>query len=306
MHLITFAPPPCRVSIRSILVIALFSATVAAETGTRGDPTSARGHYAKLAALNSTPPADDLEVDALRFENAPASVERLRNAPREEFIRVPLDEFVLPAMPANSSAQTRAELDYLLRLQTQRTDAEAGRALYFAPWGYSTSTKPGDEHYDAYRANLYFVGRSIGTWFNADSLPLTSALLHRVWRDASYHVWALKFKYSRVRPVELDPQIKNLQETNWAAFPSGHASFSHILAFLYSELAPEFADIFLKDAHDITHSREIIGVHYPSDSEAGRVFGRQFVERLLANPEFAAEFEKVRAEWTKARASSPD
>ena len=72
------------------------------------------------------------------------------------------------------------------------------------------------------------------------------------------------------------------------------------------ELAPEFSDVFLKDAHDIGHSREIIGVHFPSDTEAGRVFARQFVDRLLKNPEFSAEFEKVREEWKRVRAASPD
>jgi len=290
----------------AVLLLAAFPAFGVHAADSHRTPAPARGHYWKLAMLDPATAAPGLDVDALRFDNNPASVERLRKAPREEFIRVPLDEFVLPAMPANSSAQTRAELDYLLRLQAQRTEAEAERALYFAPWGYSTSTKPGDAYYDAYRANLFYVGRSIGSWFNADSLPVTAALLHRVWRDASYHVWALKFKYSRVRPVVLDPRIKNLQETDWAAFPSGHASFSHILAGLYGELAPEFADIFLKDARDIAHSREIIGVHFPSDSESGRVFAQQFVARLLADPEFGAEFEKVRAEWAAVRAASPD
>lgn len=268
-------------------------------------PRAARGHYAKLAQLDPNPSAPDLPVDAQTYPNNPASVEWLMTA-KPEFIRIPLDEIKLPFMPANSSAQSRAELDYLLRLQAQRTDQEGERALYFAPWGYSTSTKPGDPNHEAYQANLFYVGRSIGTWFNAKSLPLTAALWHRMWRDASWHVWALKFKYSRIRPNAIDPTIKNLQETPWAAFPSGHSSFAHILAYLYSELAPEFSDVFLKDAHDIGHSREIIGVHFPSDTEAGRVFARQFVERLLANPEFRAEFEKVRVEWKRVRAASPD
>jgi len=270
-----------------------------------GGSKAARGHYAKLAKLDPNPSAPDLPIDAQTYPNNPASVDRLKTA-KPEFIRIPLDEIRLPFMPANSSAQTRAELDYLLRLQTQRTDQEGERALYFAPWGYSTSTKPGDPNHEAYQANLFYVGRSIGTWFNAKSLPLTAALWHRMWRDASWHVWALKFKYSRIRPNAIDPAIKNLQETPWAAFPSGHSSFAHILAHLYGELAPEFSDVFLKDAHDIGHSREIIGVHFPSDTESGRVFARQFVDRLLANPEFRAEFEKVREEWKRVRAASPD
>ena len=32
---------------------------------------------------------------------------------------------------------------------------------------------------------------------------------------------------------------------------------------------------------DMAHSREILGVHYPSDSEASRIFARQFVNKLF-------------------------
>lgn len=289
----------------NILRFAALAALPACAVLATAAPASARGHYAKLQAIDAAPSAPGLAVDQELYPNNPASVERLRQqAP--EFIRIPLDEILLPPCPANSSAQTRAEIEYLLRLQEQRTEAEGERALYFAPWGYSPSAKPADASYRAYQANLFYVGRSVGTWFNAEDLPETRHLLSRLWRDASWHVWALKFKYSRVRPVALDPRIQPLQETPWAAFPSGHSSFAHILAYLYAELAPEFADIFLKDARDVGHSREIIGVHFPSDTEAGRVFARQFVDRLLAEPRFAAEFAKIRAEWARVRAASPD
>lgn len=266
---------------------------------------SARGHYEKLAHLDPHPSNTQASIDEKRFANNPASVERIGKL-ETEFVRIAVDEFKLPPCPANSSKQTRAEIDYLLRLQAQRTEAEGERALYFAPWGYSTTIKPDHSDYVAYRANLFYVGRSIGSWFNPKDLPLTADLMGRMWRDASYYVWSLKFKYSRVRPWVIDPKVKNLQNANWAAFPSGHASYSHILAYLYSELAPEFSDIFLTDARDIAHSREIIGVHYPSDSEAGRVFARQFVNLLLQNEKFKTELTKVAEEWSRVRAKSPD
>ena len=79
-----------------------------------------------------------------------------------------------------------------------------------------------------------------------------------------------------------------------------------MLAYIYSELAPEFSDIFLRDAAEIGYSREIIGVHYPSDTESGRVFARQFVDLLLNSEKFKPEFEKVKAEWNRVRAASAD
>jgi acid phosphatase (class A) len=81
----------------------------------------------------------------------------------------------------------------------------------------------------------------------------------------------------------LEPELNNLEETNWAAYPSGHAANSYINAYIYQELAPEFTDIFLKDAYDMAHSREILGVHYPSDAEASRILARQFVNKLFEN-----------------------
>ena len=283
----------------ALLLINLVSTIKAAEL------TQARGHYEKLARLDPLPSAPDLPLDQQRFASNAAFVEKVRNL-KPEFIRIPLDEIKLPPCPANSSRQTRAEIDYLLRLQEQRTEEEGKRALYFAPFGYSTTMKPTDPAFAANQANLFYVGRSIGTWFNAKSLPLTAALVGRMWRDASYHVWSLKFKYARIRPWVIDPKVKNLDDANWAAFPSGHSSYAHILAYLYAELAPEFSDIFLADASAIAHSREIIGVHYPSDSEAGRVFARQFVNALLQDDKFKTEFDKVREEWRRVRAQSPD
>jgi acid phosphatase (class A) len=107
----------------------------------------------------------------------------------------------------------------------------------------------------------------------------------------------LSLKNARVRPYTLDSSIKNLEETNWAAYPSGHAANSYINAYIYQELAPEFTDFFIKDAYDMAHSREILGVHYPSDSEASRVFARQFVNTLFQNEKFRADFEEVKKEW---------
>ncbi len=52
----------------------------------------------------------------------------------------------------------------------------------------------------------------------------------------------------------------------------------------------------------MAHSREIIGVHYPSDAEASRILARQVVNKLFQNEKFLKDFEKVKAEWhEKAR-----
>jgi len=293
-----------RTVVCCLLIASAVTFSTAADSKISRPLTPARGHYAKLGALDPKPAAPDLPIDAKRFTGKPKFSEDGGQSQRE-FVNVPLDIFKLPPCPANSSKQTRAEIDYLLRLQAQRTELEGQRALYYVPFGLDP-IKPDNPQFEVQQKRIFWVGRSIGSWFNPKDLPITTELVERIWPDATYYVWQLKSKYLRIRPYTIDPSVKNLVVTNWPAFPSGHSFYAHMLAYFYSELAPEFSDIFLKDANDIGHSREIIGVHYPSDTEAGRVFARQFVDLLLNSEKFKPEFEKVKAEWARVRAASPD
>jgi acid phosphatase (class A) len=264
------------------------------------DPT--RGHYRGLEAFNPKPGASSAEIDRQKFPYDAAQAEKRLSLKPYYLENVTVNDFDLPNPPANSSEQTRAELNYLLNLQNQRTENDVRTSLYMAQIFYSPRIQPADSLFRAYRQNLFFIGRSIGTWFNQDDLPVTAELIAHVWRDASYFIWSLKYKYLRVRPYVLEPALKNLEETNWAAYPSGHAANSYINAYLYQELAPAFSDIFLKDAYDMAHSREILGVHYPTDSEVSRIFARQFVNKLFRNEKFLQDFENAKKEWQeKAR-----
>lgn len=294
---------------------------------------AAWGHYKKLAAFNTKPIRGMETFDTLHFvlatgETKVEHIERT-SGPSAEKQAVPeskcdpaacqpgeligngrkrtpfylgtTEKFFIPDFPANSSDQTRAELDYLLQLQHQRSEEDIRASLFYAGVYYRTSIQPTDKDYAKFQRNLFHVGRSIGTWFNADSLPLTAALAANVWKDAEYLIWKYKNYFIRIRPYKLEPNLKNLEETNWAAYPSGHATNSYVNAYLYSELLPEFNSFFIKDAYDMAHSREIIGVHYPSDSESGRILAWQIVKRLLTNEKFKKDFEAAKEEIKKIK-----
>jgi acid phosphatase (class A) len=47
---------------------------------------------------------------------------------------------------------------------------------------------------------------------------------------------------------------------------------------------------------NLAFSREVLGVHFASDSEAGRIFARQFVNELLKNEGFRKDFEVAKKE----------
>jgi len=291
------------------------------------------GHYKKLSAYSTKPTKGMEAFDTLHFvlasgETKVEHVERIggpsvekTKAPESkcdpatcqpgELIgngkkRIPYylnatEKFFIPDFPANSSAQTRAELDYLLQLQQQRSEEDIRASMFYAGVYYRTSVEPTDNDYKKFQRNLFHIGRSIGTWFNADSLPLTAALVANVWKDAEYLIWKYKNYFIRIRPYKLESKLQNLEETNWAAYPSGHATNSYVNAYLYSELLPEFSSFFIKDAYDMAHSREIIGVHYPSDSESGRVLAWQIVKRLLLNEKFKKDFEAAKEEIKRVK-----
>ena len=257
----------------------------------------ARGHYKQLTAFSPKPKSSNEEIDKQKFLTDKETIERRLSLTPVYLQNVTVDDFKISDPPANSSEQTRAEINYLLALQKYRTKEDRRSSLYMANVYYNLRVKPSDSTYSRFRRNLFHIGRSIGSWFNPETLPVTADFMANVWRDASFFIWSLKFKYARIRPYVIDASLKNLEETDWAAYPSGHAANSYINAFIYQELAPEFTDFFIKDAYDMAHSREILGVHYPSDSEASRIFARQFVNRLFQNENFLKDFGKVREEW---------
>jgi acid phosphatase (class A) len=257
-------------------------------------------HYGRLAALSGVSRAEEAGLDRQQFSLAAMSPSFLKVLDiKPTYLDLPPTAFQLPEFPANSSAQTRAELDHLLELQARRTDDEIAMSRGLAGVYYRLSVRPEDPDWQRMRRNLFHMGHQLGPWFTPDSLPLTADFMARVWSDASYYLWAAKFRFNRVRPYTLEPRLKNLETPNFPAYPSGHSSNSWVAAYVYEILLPEHRDLFSRNARDMAYSREILGVHFASDSEAGRLFARHFVDRLMKEPKFRKDLEAARQEIRK-------
>ena len=113
---------------------------------------------------------------------------------------------------------------------------------------------------------------------------------------------AAKLRFNRIRPWDLEPRLESLENANFPAYPSGHSGNSWVAAYVYAELLPEHRELFERNAADMAYSREILGVHFASDSESGRLFARQLVDRLLERPEFRRDLEAARREIRAAHA----
>ena len=120
---------------------------------------------------------------------------------------------------------------------------------------------------------------------------------------AAYHdlgiaTFVMKQKFNRVRPSVLDKELSNAIEIPaHPAYPSGHATGAYTLAYLLQELDPSSAETYLAAAKRIAENREIAGLHFPSDSEAGRLLARQLADQLLSHPNFKRLMKEARKEW---------
>ena len=86
------------------------------------------------------------------------------------------------------------------------------------------------------------------------------------------------------------------------SFASGHTLWAFIQAYTWSEIIPEKREAFLALAEEIRKSREIMGIHYPSDNEAARLIAHHMLTAYFQNPAFKTDLKAAKAEWN-AKAS---
>jgi acid phosphatase (class A) len=280
-----------KVSVKSA-VLALFILvpflSYGQKNGTDRELTPVRGNYKTFLTLSPQPKSANLEIDKLKFPFDQAWADKVLSVKPVYLKNISVDDFKLPGPPANSSDQTRAELNYLLILQHNRNAEDISSSLYMS----NNQETPSD------------IGRLIGYWTEPQKLPLTDSLMENVEKDGDFFLWSLKFKYARVRPYILEPKIHDLEESRASSYPSGHVTYAYIRAFIYQELAPEFTDFFIAKAYNMSQARQIIGVHYPSDCEGSRIFARQFVNKLLENEKFRYDLDNVKKEWASKMKTS--
>lgn len=294
-----------------LMVVLLFmaaSGAFGAGTFTLADDESEKvrqpesAHYARLSELDGGPQAGNETLDAQSFPLAEWGPLLSWKLFRTYYATKPLDAFREYKMPANSSKRTRAELDYLLELQRTRTPEELAWSLKLAGIYYDpTVINPADKKFAANRDNLFYLGRNLGDWYKRENLPRTEELLSRVIHDSMVYMVEFKLKYARPRPYALEPKLKIEKPLPHGAFPSGHSFGSYVNAELLARLAPDRRAELMRAAHEFAWSRELLGVHYPSDSEAGRIWAAEFVKFLFENKKFVKDFEAVKKEWAQKR-----
>jgi acid phosphatase (class A) len=270
-----------------------------AQTITSLEPISK--HYKTLSKLSSSPDRKNAGLDTISFPWNEYSKGALTNSLIRTVYLSPTDEAKLPTLisfPANSSQQTRAELDYLLQMQESRTSEEIKKAEYIAQIGSTPSIiNPLDSDYKENRRQLFYIAHNIGDWYNSDNFPATTSLFMNAIQDIRATEFRLKRFFKRARPYHLEPRLKPVAKIGSPSFASGHSLWAFTQAFLFSEIIPQKRAEFIERAEEVRWSRELMGIHYPSDDEASRVIAWHLLQFWKSNPQFVFDLEQAKIEW---------
>lgn len=188
----------------------------------------------------------------------------------------------IPPFPANSSVRTKKELELLKKYTKLRTPEVIAAIQIEIP-------------------NLekaYFGEHTLEYYGNAQTLPKTAFLVRRLFSEILPIILTFKKDFDRVRPNIADPTLDTvIASPRHAAYPSGHSTQAHLMAYFLSELIPEKRAELEKDALRVAVHREIAGLHYTSDTAAGALLARQYLELLKKDSEFVKLLEEAKAEW---------
>lgn len=186
---------------------------------------------------------------------------------------------VLAPPPAPGSVEGKADLQAVLAAQRIRTDGQIR-----------------DARADA-EESVFCFADVIGPGFKPENLPFATGFFEHVSSNGDEAVAAAKSHFNRPRPFAADHEVKPVVgHPMSSSYPGGHATFAYVNAILLAYMVPERAAAIFSRAARYAQNRVIGGVHYPTDSEAGRISAAVIANVLLHQPRFLADFARARAE----------
>ena len=134
-----------------------------------------------------------------------------------------------------------------------------------------------------------------------ETTPCIAALINHIYEHSVNVANELKDTYFRPRPfVELEESTPVPEDEYMFAsssYASGHACFSWAIALALAEAVPEHKQTILKRAFDFGYNRQIVGYHWASDIEAGRLLACALIAHLHTDDTFCQLLQQVRTEY---------
>lgn len=199
----------------------------------------------------------------------------------------------LPPPPDISSS---AYVDDFIQWQWGKTMRETPRgalADYDGKWGHEVV------------AEIY--SWLLGIDISKENTPAIWKFLCKASYTGHLSTVAAKRKYMRTRP------FAQFNEHTWSeydddkelrhngSYPSGHTSLFWTVSLAFAEMLPELQDTIMFRAYQYSESRVIVGAHYQSDVDAGRLAASAAFARMHTSPYYLADLKAARAEFDKLR-----
>ena len=181
------------------------------------------------------------------------------------FKEFPVDQWTDYNPPSNSSIITKQELKILQSYEVYRDNAK--------------------EFMDMVDTKLF---KPFEDYYKKHDLPLKDLEECRLLRDQfAPIVLQLKLHYNRPRPQKLSKVLTFFRQANFnvyplktaetPSYPSGHATEGRFVSLYLADKVPfEHKGNIKKIGDDIGNSRQIAGVHYPTDTEFGHQLAGAF------------------------------
>jgi len=186
----------------------------------------------------------------------------------------------LPAPPSDDSPAGLADLETLLQVQADRTPAQVARAQRV------------EKH------TPFLMGSAVfGKWFTSENLPMTAGFFKNAGGQFHPLLVRAKEKWLRPRPYFRDARVHPcLVAPNGTSYPSGHSATAAIWAELFSAAFPGQKDAFAAQVRETMWSRVLAGVHFPSDTQAGKILGASIGREMVGLPATQRALAEVRRE----------
>jgi hypothetical protein len=212
-----------------------------------------------------------MNLDDIKYGNATKEHEDKVTADRAGILKSAMEVGIIKDVlenhpfPANSSDETKNELEYLVELMEDADEDDINFCKLIET-----------NHYDFF----VIVGKKLG-------LDVSKEQILKWAGDIDPIIFYLKDKFNRPRPyqlakelgLELHPIVAT--DANSAAYPSGHTIDFLVILYHFGKMNTDNAEEIDEFYHDIKRARELSGLHYPSDRKVSEYIFKQLVKHNL-------------------------
>lgn len=190
---------------------------------------------------------------------------------------IPSTDFEMADFPKDGSKAWNKDFEILFREQKARTKAQC-----------ALSAKQPRPTFEMFYGHTELI--------DPDQFEATKELGNRVAKFSERVANYFKDKFERPRPYN---EVKGLRPcvpavTGQKAYPSSHAAVAIATSCMLVDVFPDKKDDLEAYAVEIGNLRYIVGLHHPSDVEAGQKLGSDICDRLRSESDYSREIRAIK------------